>query len=42
MPAKSLTPRGLRAPMMVLGGPPNKTLDIWSFGCLVFELVSGQ
>jgi serine/threonine protein kinase len=27
---------------MVLGGPPNKTLEIWSFGCLVFELVTGR
>lgn len=27
---------------MVLGGLLNKTLDIWSSGCLVFELVIGR
>lgn len=27
---------------MVLTGAINKTLDIWSFGCLIFELISGQ
>ncbi|KND91013.1 Serine/threonine-protein kinase SRPK, partial [Tolypocladium ophioglossoides CBS 100239] len=41
-PAKPLTPRGLRAPEMVLTGAFNKTLDVWSFGCLVFELITGQ
>ena len=35
-------PRGLRAPELVLTGAVNDTLDVWSFGCLVFELLTGQ
>ncbi|KAK3687896.1 putative serine protein kinase [Podospora appendiculata] len=41
-PAKPVTPCGLRAPELVLTGALYKTLDIWSFGCLIFELVTGQ
>ncbi|KAF5624006.1 CMGC SRPK kinase [Fusarium sp. NRRL 25303] len=41
-PKKPITPLGLRAPEFVLMGEVNKSLDIWSFGCLVFELVTGQ
>ncbi|KAK0749692.1 serine protein kinase [Schizothecium vesticola] len=41
-PAKPVTPRGLRAPELVLAGTVDKTLDIWSFGCLLFELVTGE
>ncbi|KAK5655244.1 hypothetical protein OQA88_5811 [Cercophora sp. LCS_1] len=41
-PSKPLTPLGLRAPELVLNGTVNKTLDVWSFGCLVFELITGQ
>ncbi|KAI1061376.1 hypothetical protein LB507_011305 [Fusarium sp. FIESC RH6] len=37
-----LTPRGLRAPELVLKGEVDKSLDIWSFGCLVYELVTGE
>ncbi|EEY19442.1 serine/threonine-protein kinase SKY1 [Verticillium alfalfae VaMs.102] len=33
---------GLRAPELILGGGRNNTLDVWSFGCLIFELVTGQ
>ncbi|KAL2024360.1 hypothetical protein VTK56DRAFT_8842 [Thermocarpiscus australiensis] len=40
-PAKPLTPVGLRPPELVLTGTVNKTLDVWSFGCLVFELITG-
>ncbi|KAH7121644.1 serine protein kinase [Dactylonectria macrodidyma] len=41
-PTKPVTPLGLRAPELILTGAVNPTLDIWSFGCLVFELVTGQ
>ncbi|KAF4436074.1 hypothetical protein F53441_13337 [Fusarium austroafricanum] len=41
-PKKPITPLGLRAPELVLKGEVDKSLDIWSFGCLVFELVTGQ
>ncbi|EFY94306.1 serine protein kinase [Metarhizium robertsii ARSEF 23] len=41
-PTKSITPLGLRPPELVLTGAINKTLDIWSFGCLIFELITGQ
>ncbi len=27
---------------MILAGAVDKTLDVWSFGCLVFELITGQ
>ncbi|KAK4084991.1 hypothetical protein Purlil1_10026 [Purpureocillium lilacinum] len=41
-PTKPVTPRGLRAPELILTGTVNQTLDIWSFGCLVFELITGE
>ncbi|KAI9147429.1 serine protein kinase [Paramyrothecium foliicola] len=41
-PRKILTPRGLRAPESILQGTFNRTLDVWSFGCLVFELIAGR
>ncbi|RFN45069.1 cmgc/srpk protein kinase [Fusarium flagelliforme] len=41
-PKKPITPLGLRAPELILKGEVDKSLDIWSFGCLVFELVTGQ
>ncbi|KAL9570916.1 hypothetical protein ACKAV7_005253 [Fusarium commune] len=41
-PEKPITPLGLRAPELVLKREVDKSLDIWSFGCLVFELVTGQ
>ncbi|KAK1832029.1 kinase-like domain-containing protein [Podospora conica] len=41
-PATLVTPSGLRAPELILAGTVDKSLDIWSFGCLVFELVTGQ
>ncbi|KAM0206373.1 hypothetical protein ACHAPA_009584 [Fusarium lateritium] len=41
-PKKPVTPTGLRAPELVLKAEVNHSLDIWSFGCLVFELTTGQ
>ncbi|CAI7635402.1 unnamed protein product [Penicillium glandicola] len=41
-PKKPVTPFGLRAPEMILTGAVNNTLDVWSFGCLIFELITGQ
>lgn len=41
-PKKIVTPHGLRAPEMIFGGTGNKSLDIWSFGCLVFEFITGR
>lgn len=37
-----MTPLGLRAPELILTGAINNSLDVWSFGCLVFELITGQ
>lgn len=39
---KSITPVGLRPPELILTGAVHKSLDVWSFGCLVFELMTGQ
>ncbi|GJD02340.1 serine/threonine-protein kinase SRPK3 [Colletotrichum higginsianum] len=41
-PTKPVTPVGLRAPEMILTKTVDRTLDIWSFGCLIFELITGQ
>ncbi|KAI3321373.1 serine protein kinase [Xylariaceae sp. AK1471] len=41
-PTKPIIPRGLRAPELILTGAVNNTFDVWSFGCLVFELITGQ
>ncbi|KAI0399288.1 putative serine protein kinase [Xylaria palmicola] len=41
-PAKLIIPAGLRTPEYVLTGAINHTIDIWSFGCLVFELLTGD
>ena len=27
---------------MIFPGPANNTLDVWSFGCLLFECITGQ
>ncbi|KAG2350165.1 kinase-like protein [Suillus weaverae] len=37
-----ITAGDLRPPEIFLGGPWNETVDIWSFGCLIFELIIGQ
>ncbi|EGX95923.1 serine protein kinase, putative [Cordyceps militaris CM01] len=41
-PSKPLVPLGLRSPELILTGDVDQSIDIWSFGCLVFELVTGQ
>ncbi|TRX88640.1 hypothetical protein FHL15_010499 [Xylaria flabelliformis] len=41
-PTRIITPTGLRAPEQILAGAVNNTLDVWSFGCLIFELITGQ
>ncbi|BDD61501.1 hypothetical protein MAP00_006543 [Monascus purpureus] len=41
-PTKPVTPLSLRAPESILTGAINNTFDVWSFGCLVFELITGQ
>lgn len=40
-PSKPVLPIGLRPPELIVGGHVDKSLDIWSFSCLVFELVTG-
>ena len=42
-PPKTLvTPAGLRSPETILGETPTNNQDIWSFGCLVYEFVTGR
>ncbi|OGM49376.1 serine protein kinase, partial [Aspergillus bombycis] len=41
-PQKPVTPLGLRTPELILTGAVDNTADVWSFGCLVFELITGQ
>ncbi|KAK0234920.1 kinase-like domain-containing protein [Armillaria nabsnona] len=38
----NITPCALRAPETILLGPWNQRVDIWTFGCLVFELITGH
>ncbi|WQF83008.1 Putative protein kinase [Colletotrichum destructivum] len=40
-PEKIVTPMSLRAPELILGEPFSIGVDIWSFGCLLFEIVTG-
>ncbi|PBK66027.1 kinase-like protein [Armillaria solidipes] len=37
-----ITPCALRAPETILLGPWNQRVDIWTFGCLIFELITGH
>lgn len=39
---KPVTPIALRAPELVLGLPFDQGIDIWAFGCLISQLVTGQ
>lgn len=41
-PKKLLTPCGLRAPEIIFGIQYDKSLDVWAFGCLLFEFIAGQ
>ncbi|KAI5865652.1 kinase-like protein [Durotheca rogersii] len=41
-PEETVTPVALRAPETILGLSVGKEIDIWCFGCLVFELLTGQ
>jgi serine/threonine protein kinase len=36
-----VTPLALRSPELILGGKIGSSIDIWSFGCLIFELLTG-
>ncbi|RMD39982.1 hypothetical protein DV735_g5141, partial [Chaetothyriales sp. CBS 134920] len=41
-PSSVVTPIALRAPELILGGKLGVGIDMWSFGCLIFELLTGQ
>ncbi|KIW09662.1 hypothetical protein PV08_12077 [Exophiala spinifera] len=41
-PKAVVTPDALRAPELILGGVVNSSIDIWSFGCLVYEFLTGD
>ena len=41
-PTKPVTPLGLRSPELVVEGTFSKDQDIWSFGCLIFEYITGR
>ena len=40
-PERDVTPRNLRPPEPIFGDKATASLDIWSFGCLVFEFLTG-
>lgn len=33
---------GLRSPELIFGDKPSKDQDVWSFGCLLFEFITGR
>ncbi|PGG97446.1 CMGC protein kinase [Helicocarpus griseus UAMH5409] len=39
-PAKAVTPVALRAPELIFNEPFGLPIDIWSFGCLIYELLT--
>ena len=40
-PDRVVTPASLRAPESILGCSVGKGIDVWSFGCILFELLTG-
>jgi serine/threonine protein kinase len=40
-PENFVTPLGLRSPELILLNRINRAQDIWSFGCLIFEFLTG-
>lgn len=40
-PTEPLTPMGLRSPECICGAPIGPQQDIWSFGCLVYQFLTG-
>jgi serine/threonine protein kinase len=42
LPSDTVTPLSLRAPELILHHPFGFGIDIWSFGCLVFEFLTGR
>ncbi|KAJ4984062.1 serine/threonine-protein kinase SRPK3 [Stagonosporopsis vannaccii] len=41
-PYSTITPSGLRAPELILKQPFGAGIDIWSFGCLMYEFLTGE
>jgi serine/threonine protein kinase len=41
-PSRTVTPVALRAPELVLRQEFGAEIDIWSFGCLMFEFLTGR
>ncbi|KAG5787729.1 hypothetical protein H9Q69_013202 [Fusarium xylarioides] len=41
-PKKPIVPIGLRAPELILKGELHESQDIWSFGCILFEMITGR
>ncbi|KAF5234764.1 hypothetical protein FANTH_11953 [Fusarium anthophilum] len=41
-PKKPIVAIGLRAPELILKGELHETQDIWSLGCILFEMITGR
>ncbi|VUC27435.1 unnamed protein product [Clonostachys rosea] len=41
-PAKMVTPSYLRSPELILGLKLSEAVDIWSFGCFIFQILAGS
>ncbi|SJK98279.1 uncharacterized protein ARMOST_01542 [Armillaria ostoyae] len=39
---EEISPLSLRPPEIIVGGSWDEKVDIWTFGCLIFELVTGD